>query len=61
MLPVSALFLFACMASTTKYLSTRYNAPPVVANRYIVNCALMIVIRVTIDEPGSSVHANSAA
>jgi len=43
---VSALFLFACLDTTTKYLATRYNVPLVVAIRYIVHCLLMIVILV---------------
>lgn len=38
------LFLFACMDSTTKYLVTHYEAPLVVAIRYIVNCLLMLIL-----------------
>ena len=41
---VSALFLFACLDTTTKFLATRYNVPLVVSIRYIVHCLLMIVI-----------------
>jgi drug/metabolite transporter (DMT)-like permease len=41
---VSALLLFACMDTTTKYLATHYNVPLVVAVRYIVHCLLMIVL-----------------
>jgi drug/metabolite transporter (DMT)-like permease len=40
---MSALFLLACMDTTIKYLTTHYNAPLVVAIRYIVHCLLMIV------------------
>jgi drug/metabolite transporter (DMT)-like permease len=39
-----SLFFFACMDTTTKYLSAHYNVPLIVAIRYIVNCALMIVL-----------------
>lgn len=41
---VSALFLFACMDTTTKFLATHYNVPLVVAIRYIVHCLLMFAI-----------------
>lgn len=43
-LVMSALLLFACMDTTTKYLATRYNVPLVVAIRYIVHCVLMVVL-----------------
>ncbi len=36
--------LFACMDSTTKYLVQHYEAPLVVAVRYIVNALLMVVL-----------------
>lgn len=39
-----ALFFFACMDTTTKYLSVHYNVPLIMAIRYIVNCALMVVL-----------------
>lgn len=42
MLFVSALF--ACMDTTTKYLTMHYNVPLVVAIRYIVHCLLMLVL-----------------
>src|SRR5690606_3655574 len=38
------LLLFACMDSTTKYLVQHYEAPLVVAVRYIVNALLMIIL-----------------
>ncbi len=41
---VAALLLFACMDTTTKFLSTHYDVPLVVAIRYIVHCLLMIVL-----------------
>src|SRR6185312_7928751 len=41
---LSALFFFACMDTTTKYLSVHYNVPLIMAIRYIVHCALMIVL-----------------
>ncbi len=44
LLAAAGLLLFACMDSTTKYLTTHYNVPTVVAMRYIVHCALMLVI-----------------
>lgn len=44
LLAAIGLLLFACMDSTTKYLTTHYNVPSVVAMRYIVHCALMLVI-----------------
>lgn len=44
LLAATGLLLFACMDSTTKYLTAHYNVPTVVAMRYIVHCALMLVI-----------------
>lgn len=44
LLAASGLLLFACMDSTTKYLTVHYNVPTVVAMRYIIHCALMLVI-----------------
>jgi drug/metabolite transporter (DMT)-like permease len=44
LLLVSALFFFACMDTSTKYLAASYPVPLVVAVRYIVNCALMVVL-----------------
>ncbi|HTF97687.1 MAG TPA: DMT family transporter [Cellvibrio sp.] len=44
LLAAAGLLLFSCMDSTTKYLTTHYNVPTVVAMRYIVHCALMLVI-----------------
>lgn len=44
LLAAAGLLLFACMDSTTKYLTSHYNVPTVVAMRYIVHCALMLVI-----------------
>lgn len=38
------VLMFACMDSTTKYLVAHYEAPLVVAIRYIVNCLLMVVL-----------------
>lgn len=40
----SALFLFACMDACTKYLTTYYPAPIVVAMRYLIHLGLMLVI-----------------
>jgi drug/metabolite transporter (DMT)-like permease len=40
----SALLLFACMDTTTKYLAARYNVPLVIAIRYITHCVLMIAL-----------------
>jgi len=40
---ISALLLFSCMDSTTKYLSTHYNVLLVVAMRYLVHCLLMLL------------------
>jgi drug/metabolite transporter (DMT)-like permease len=39
-----SLFCFACLDTTTKYLVASYNVPLVVAIRYIVNLALLLVI-----------------
>lgn len=44
LLAASSLLLFACMDTTTKYLTAHYNVPFVVAMRYIVHCMLMLVI-----------------
>jgi len=44
LLAAAGLFLFACMDSTTKYLTTHYNVPFVVAMRYIVHFLLMMMI-----------------
>lgn len=44
LLAAAGLFLFACMDSTTKYLTTHYNVPFVVAMRYIVHFVLMLII-----------------
>ena len=41
---LTALLLFSCMDITVKYLAMRYNAPLVVAVRYIVHCLLMLII-----------------
>lgn len=41
---VAAVFLFACMDTTTKYLATYYEVPVVMAVRYIVHCLLMVVL-----------------
>lgn len=41
---VLSLLLFACMDTTTKYLAAQYPVPLVVALRYIVHCALMLVL-----------------
>lgn len=39
---VFGLLLFACMDTTTKFLSTRYDVPLIVAARYIGNLSLML-------------------
>jgi len=39
-----SLLCFACLDTTTKYLVASYNVPLVVAIRYIVNFALLLVI-----------------
>lgn len=44
MLVTGAVFLFACMDSTTKYLTADYEAPVVIAVRYIVQCLLMLLL-----------------
>jgi drug/metabolite transporter (DMT)-like permease len=44
LLAALGLFLFACMDSTTKYLTTHYNVPFVVAMRYLVHFLLMVMI-----------------
>lgn len=44
LLLVAAVFLFACMDTTTKYLATYYQVPLVMAIRYIVHCLLMVVL-----------------
>lgn len=44
LLAALGLFLFACMDSTTKYLTTHYNVPFVVAMRYLVHFLLMMMI-----------------
>lgn len=38
------LLLFACMDSSTKYLTQHYNVPFVVAIRYLVHFALMVLV-----------------
>jgi drug/metabolite transporter (DMT)-like permease len=38
------LVVLACMDTTTKYLTTRYAPPLVVAVRYVVNCLLMVAV-----------------
>ena len=40
---LASLLLFACMDTTTKYLTATYEVPLVVGVRYIVNCLLMLV------------------
>ena len=44
LLLVCALLFFACMDTTAKYLAARYPVPLVMAVRYVVNCALMLVL-----------------
>jgi drug/metabolite transporter (DMT)-like permease len=41
---ILGLFLFACMDTTTKYLTASYNVPMIVAVRYIGNALLMILL-----------------
>ena len=41
---MAGVFLFACMDTITKYLTTQYLAPVVVAVRYIVHCLLMVIV-----------------
>lgn len=40
----TAVFFFACMDTTTKYLAGHYNVPLIMAIRYLVHCLLMVVI-----------------
>ena len=44
LLVMAAVLVFACMDVMTKYMATRYNVPLVVAFRYLVNLALLIVL-----------------
>jgi drug/metabolite transporter (DMT)-like permease len=44
LLAASSLLLFACMDSTTKYLTARYQVPFVVAMRYITHLLLMVIV-----------------
>lgn len=44
LLAAVAWFLFACMDSCTKYLTTHYDVPVVVAMRYLVHLFLMLAI-----------------
>ena len=44
LLYVSALFLFSCLDTTTKYLAMHYNVPLVMAIRFIINLVLMVAI-----------------
>lgn len=44
MLLLAAVFLFACMDTTTKVLAAEYPAPVVVAVRYVVHALLMLVL-----------------
>lgn len=44
LLVVAAVFLFACMDTTTKVLATYYPVPVVMAVRYLVHCLLMVVL-----------------
>lgn len=44
LLVLAAVFVFACMDSTTKHLATGWNAPLVVAVRYIGNLAVILAI-----------------
>jgi drug/metabolite transporter (DMT)-like permease len=44
LLLLAALLLFAAMDTTTKVLTVHYEAPLVVAMRYLVHCLLMIVL-----------------
>jgi drug/metabolite transporter (DMT)-like permease len=44
LLIMTAVLVFACMDAITKHLAMRYNAPLVVAVRYIVNLLLLIAI-----------------
>lgn len=44
LLVLAAVFLFACMDTTTKYLTAHYEVPVVIAVRYIVHGLLMLVL-----------------
>lgn len=44
LLCIVGLFLFACMDTTTKYLSATYNVPMIVAFRYLGNLLLMVAL-----------------
>jgi drug/metabolite transporter (DMT)-like permease len=44
LLCVTGLLLFACMDTTTKYLAASHEVPLIVAARYLVNLALMVVL-----------------
>ena len=44
LLATSSLFLFACMDTTTKYLTAHYNVPFVVAMRYLVHFMIMVLL-----------------
>jgi drug/metabolite transporter (DMT)-like permease len=44
LLLILALFLFACLDTTMKYLAVRYQVTLIVAVRYIVNCLLLILL-----------------
>jgi len=44
LLAAVGLLLFACMDASTKYLTAHYQVPFVVAMRYIIHCALMVVV-----------------
>ncbi len=41
---MAGLFLFACLDTTIKYLSARYQVPAIIAVRYLVNLALMTAL-----------------
>ncbi|MCK6371854.1 MAG: DMT family transporter [Gammaproteobacteria bacterium] len=41
---MAGIVLFACMDTATKYLAARYEAPVVVAIRYLVHCLLMVIV-----------------
>jgi drug/metabolite transporter (DMT)-like permease len=41
---IGALFLFACLDATAKYLSQRYPVPFLVWARYLVHCLLMVAL-----------------
>jgi drug/metabolite transporter (DMT)-like permease len=41
---LSGVFLFACMDTATKYLTSHYAVPVVVAARYMVHCLLMVIV-----------------